>query len=345
MRRQRLKRAFPGPAASERRGGSIGWKRLRRGSISSRHRPPAPRHDLRHMRRAAESAGDTETRLLSIAAIGPPPRSRANPPPGRGPDRASDRAGAPGAPPPTATRPASSAGSPPPRGRSVPRWVRANSPPRERSFSPFRIVGKVCCRRRPSPPLRPDAPDWCTRPAVRKSWHRSQSVMSGHRRPAPASGATPRRRSLGNPRTVAGRRCSSNLSEAIGRSIARRPTGPIAASDPAAERPPATAFPGGSLPAAPRAIMDGPDPVGTDRRANGMSHVAGRDHIRDERDHRGPDRGCSRDGFGRPRMRGLAAVRRHGGRRSASGPMGRSSNGVTTAEAAMSGRSRIASGC
>jgi hypothetical protein len=60
--------------------------------------------------------------------------------------------------------------------------------------------------------------------AARKSWHRSRSVMRDDGHHAPRSGAAPPPPlARGHPRTVAGRRCSSNLSEATRWSIARRP--------------------------------------------------------------------------------------------------------------------------
>ena len=57
-RRQRLKRAFPG-LADERRGGSIGWKRLHLGSTPSRHRARSLRHGL--LRRGTAPARRAET--------------------------------------------------------------------------------------------------------------------------------------------------------------------------------------------------------------------------------------------------------------------------------------------
>ncbi len=113
-RRQRLKRAFPGLAdggEAVRSGGSV--------SISDQHRrdigsgvsgtAPCAGGARRHVAR------DTETRVLSIAAIGTPPSSRAGHPSGRTPIPAVAVAGAPRAAP-TAARPASSSGRPPPRG-------------------------------------------------------------------------------------------------------------------------------------------------------------------------------------------------------------------------------------
>jgi hypothetical protein len=151
--RQRLKRAFPGLAAggeAVRSGGRVSVSDHRRRDIGLRG--PGTAGFVRAPRR--QGARDTRIRVLSIAAIGSPPSSRAGHPAGRGLSRAADRADARGASPRPAPRPASSAKTPPPRGGSVPRWVPASSPPRERSFSPFQIVGNVVGAR-PPPPHRP----------------------------------------------------------------------------------------------------------------------------------------------------------------------------------------------
>jgi hypothetical protein len=219
-RRQRLKRAFPGLAAggeAVRSGGRVSVSDHRHRDNGLRCSGPAGFVRARRRRWAS----DTATRALAIAAIGSPPSSRASHPAGRGPARVTARADARGASSPAATRPASFAGSPPPRGRSVPRWVPASSPPRERSFVPFQIVGNVVGAR-PPPPHRPASPR-----SPRGSRFESPGIVHDQ-----SSGATntprrsptrcPRRPTLRNPRAVAGRRCSSNLSEAIGRSIARR---------------------------------------------------------------------------------------------------------------------------
>ena len=156
-RRQRLKRAFPGLAdRAARRFDRVEASPSRINTVATSG-PGSPARPPAQGDRAASGAMDTETRVLSLAAIGPPPGSRAGHPSGRTTARAAGDAGTRRAPAPTAAGPASSAGTPPPRGRSMPRSVRANSPPRERSSSPFQIVGNVVGAR-PSPPRRPDPP-------------------------------------------------------------------------------------------------------------------------------------------------------------------------------------------
>jgi hypothetical protein len=186
-RRQRLKRAFPGLAAggeAVRSGGrvSISDHRHRDNGLRS----PAPAGFVRAARR--RWASDIATRALAIAAIGPPPSSRANHPASRGPARATDRADARSASSPAAARPASFGGPLPPRGRSVPRWVPASSPPRERSL--FAVPNRrECCRRPAFATASARLAEESEGLAVRKSWHRSRSVIRGDEHPAPASDA------------------------------------------------------------------------------------------------------------------------------------------------------------
>ena len=138
-------------------------------------------------------------------------------------------------------------------GNRAQRWVRASSPPRRVPLrSPFQIVGNVCCRRRPSPRVgRPAAPFRCVRdlrgPRVLASftvrYERRSPPRAGIRRVASAAARwrSPHRRRARN---------ASNLSEANGRSIARR-------------------SPVSSLPTPPGAIMGRVDPWRTLRRGEG----------------------------------------------------------------------------
>ena len=204
----------------ERRGGSIGWKGLPLGSTPSRHRARGPRHGPRRRGTArGQVGGHRDPGALhrgdrfAAKLAGGHPSGRSRPERPRMPARR--------APTPTAARLAFSAGTPPPRGGPASRGVRANSPPRERSSSPFQIVGNVVGAR-PPPPQRPASPRVrgpCGSKVLASftiSHEGRQAPRADVRRGVPAAA----RKEI--PAPSPGGDARHNLSDAIGRSIARR---------------------------------------------------------------------------------------------------------------------------
>ncbi len=220
--RQRLKRAFPGLAArgeAVRSGGSVSISDQHRREIGPGVHGTAP--GARELR--GDRAKDIGTRVLYPAAIGSPPSSRAVHPSGRRPARAAADAGARCAPH-TDSRQAELH----PQGHHRPedgQHPDRSEPARRHARDPFRrskssgMLSAPGLRHRSERPASPRG----ARPMRLESpgiVHDQSGASTGTPRRRPAR--RPRRRSQGGPRTVAGRRCSSNLSDATGRSIARR---------------------------------------------------------------------------------------------------------------------------